>query len=561
MGNFLKNLSGSHVRVLVLGGLALFLSSSLVNLALFLETHLVPSFFWIVGIAGSIGGAASFLLGLFFLEKNAIKYNEVKEFCDNLTAAYVRLDTQLKTSQTLPLFVRDAIVACDEQGLINFWNQSAAELFGLSESDAMGKPVDMLMPKRYREAHRRQFEIARSKQNALTGGRILEFSALRRDGHEIPIEMSLSGWRTRGEQFFVAVIRDITSRKIVEASSERVQQSRVAISELLQIALEPITLEEQLEQALRVILSVPWLTIESKGSIFLFDEETQELVMAVERNLSKPLLTACARLPLGYCLCGRAAQAREIIYSNDLDKRHDVTFDGIRPHGHYCVPIVSQSRLLGVINMYLPQHHIQDPEEIDFLWAIANTLAGVIERKSVEDRLAHLAHHDTLTGLPNRKLFLDRLHHDLARAKRTNTLLGIMFLDLDKFKEVNDTLGHEIGDLLLIEVSRRLKKCLRESDTVARMGGDEFVIILTVLPKPDGATKVAEKIVETLQKPFDLLGKQCHIGVSIGISYNTMHGNDPETLLQKADAAMYAVKRSGRNNFRVFNDSVEVAQK
>ncbi|MBF0426329.1 MAG: diguanylate cyclase [Magnetococcales bacterium] len=560
MKELIGSLSRTGVKFLLSAGSVLLLLSALGSLAFFSEIQgdlPLLRFAWVLGLAG---GGMCLLTGISALEKNARKHDEVKEFCDNLTAAYVRLDTRLKTSQSLPLFIRDAIIASNEQGVIDFWNQSATGLFGLSEEEAVGKPLEILMPERLRAMFRERFEAAREGET-LTGGRIFEFTARRKDGQEIPVELSLSGWRTRGEQFFVAVIRDISERKTLEASSERVQQSRIAISELLQIALEPISLRDQLERSLRVILSVPWLTIESKGSIFLFDEEKQELEMAVEHNLSKPLLTACARLPLGYCLCGKAAQLREIVYANDLDQRHDVTFNGIRPHGHYCVPILSRDRLLGVINMYLAHRHVQDPEEIEFLRAIANTLAGLIERKSAEEQLAHLAHHDPLTGLPNRKYFLDRLKHSMAIARRTRSPLGLMFLDLDRFKEVNDTLGHEVGDHLLVEVSQRLKKCLRESDTVARLGGDEFTIILTSLTDPSGAACVAEKIIETLGHPFHLLGQQCHIGVSVGISYGFLHGEDPEVLLQKADTAMYAVKRESRNNFKVFDDSMELIRR
>ncbi|MBF0134759.1 MAG: diguanylate cyclase [Magnetococcales bacterium] len=531
--------------------------------ALAMVSNNFPAFSYLhyLDIIGLTGGAIFLLIGLFLQEKNTLSHQEINRFCDDLTAAYMRLEARLQATRSLTLSVRDAIVACDERGMINFWNQGATALFHHAEPEAMGRSVEILMPERSRETYRQKFKQVKTNPNSMTGGKILDLTALRKDGQEIDIEMSLAGWRTEGEQFFVAVIRDISQRKHHEASSERIQQSRVAISELLRIALEPITLKEQLQQAMNVILSVPWLTIESKGSIFLFDEESQELELIVEHNLSKPLLTACARLPLGYCLCGRAAQSREIVYSNDLDHRHDVTFDGIRPHGHYCVPILSQNRLLGVVNMYLTHNHIQDPEETDFLWAIANTLAGVIERKKAENLLSHLAHHDTLTGLPNRKLFLERLDHDMARAKRMESLLAVMFLDLDKFKEVNDTMGHEVGDQLLIEVARRLKSCLRESDTIARLGGDEFTVILTVLPKPEGAVIVAKKIIAALEKPFYFPDKECHIGSSIGVSYNDWPDDTPESLLHKADTAMYAVKREGRNNFKIFDTSMEIADR
>jgi diguanylate cyclase (GGDEF)-like protein/PAS domain S-box-containing protein len=192
--------------------------------------------------------------------------------------------------------------------------------------------------------------------------------------------------------------------------------------------------------------------------------------------------------------------------------------------------------------------------------AIIGTIMDITERKLIEERLKRLALYDDLTGLPNRSLFFDRLYQLLALAKRHKYVLAILFIDLDRFKAVNDTLGHEMGDLLLKEVSRRLTSCTRSADTVARVGGDEFIGICGKIAAPDDALVVARKINEALSKPFLLRDHECSIGASIGISLYPEDGSDPETLVKKADDAMYRVKESRKGGNLLYRDMIKPAQ-
>ncbi len=177
----------------------------------------------------------------------------------------------------------------------------------------------------------------------------------------------------------------------------------------------------------------------------------------------------------------------------------------------------------------------------------------ISERKMVEERLERLALYDTLTGLPNRTLFFDRMKQLLALAKRNHYVLALLYMDFDRFKAVNDTLGHEAGDLLLAEAARRMTSCTRKADTVARMGGDEFIGICGKIAAPADAGIVAQKIINALAEPFHIKGSECAIGASIGISLYPHDGDDVETLLSKADAAMYRVKESGKGGYAYFS--------
>ncbi|MBF0380636.1 MAG: diguanylate cyclase [Magnetococcales bacterium] len=493
---------------------------------------------------------------------------EVERFSQELVKSYSRLEIhncklreERELSQSVSQTAHDAIISIDENGIISLWNSGAIKIFGYQAEEMIGRPISKLIPERYKQQHLAGIERVNSTGSSRVIGSVMELPGVHKDGHEVHLEISIATWLQSGIRYYAAVMRNITKRKESEKDNERVQQSRIAISSLLKISLEPITLEEQLEKALNIILSVPWLTLQSKGSIFLMDDEKNELVLVAHRGLADHLLTACARIPMGYCLCGRAAKEKTLIYSDHMDHRHDVTFNGIQPHGHYCVPVLFQGKLLGVVNSYIPDGHERNPEETEFLQAMANTMAGLIERKRMEERLAHVAHHDSLTGLPNRLLFIEHLTKQVARACRDKTQLAVLFMDLDRFKQINDTMGHDIGDLLLIEVAARIKTCLRDSDMIARLGGDEFTISLPVIKNHDDAGLVAKKIIAELGKPFFLKNFECNIGSSVGISILPSDGNSPDELLRKADIAMYVVKQDGRNNFQFYSTDMEEEEK
>jgi diguanylate cyclase (GGDEF)-like protein len=178
------------------------------------------------------------------------------------------------------------------------------------------------------------------------------------------------------------------------------------------------------------------------------------------------------------------------------------------------------------------------------------------ELLSMREALREQATHDPLTGLPNRLLFSDRLTQRLAHARRQGELLAVMFLDLDKFKQINDTLGHNVGDLLLKEVARRLLATLREVDTISRMGGDEFVVIASDIRSADDAVAVAEKVIQALSEPYHLDGHEVQVSASIGISIYPADGSDVETLVKNADTAMYRAKEQGRNNYQLHTETL-----
>jgi diguanylate cyclase (GGDEF)-like protein len=194
--------------------------------------------------------------------------------------------------------------------------------------------------------------------------------------------------------------------------------------------------------------------------------------------------------------------------------------------------------------------------------AILRAIRYALDRKRMEARLIHLSNHDSLTGLANRTLCKDRLEHALARARRQNTSVALMFIDLDYFKSINDTFGHEIGDQVLKQAAGRLRECVREDDTVARLGGDEFIVILEGLQSDDVVSYVAEKIIEALSKVFVVGEFEVHITASVGISvHQGLDEVDADQLMKYSDIAMYQAKSEGRNDVKYFTNAMRSASK
>ena len=188
---------------------------------------------------------------------------------------------------------------------------------------------------------------------------------------------------------------------------------------------------------------------------------------------------------------------------------------------------------------------------------VHETAVDINDRKRAEEQIEFHAYHDVLTGLPNRKLFTDRLNWALSRCRRSGHPLAVMFIDLDHFKTINDTLGHTAGDELLLEMARRLQACVREDDMVARLGGDEFTIVLSDLREAEDALAVAQKILASIEEPLAISGMAIYVTASIGIAVYPTDGTDPETLLKNADTALYRAKDAGRNTYQLCTDDMK----
>jgi diguanylate cyclase (GGDEF)-like protein len=452
--------------------------------------------------------------------------------------------------------ISDATVWANQDGDIQWCNRTFASMVGRPNIMLIGTNLVGTTPL---EKNGKVIPASQHPVNAVLAGKmqangIFDF----RHGDNLLI-LDTTAKRARiskGDDSIVLVLHDITERQHAQDRLAWDYKVQAVLDSILNISNQPPALKEILERSLDILLSMPSFSPLKKGAIFVTSGDKDELELIAHRGLPKALQTACARLPFGRCLCGRAASSHEIVFADHVDERHENTSDGIKPHGHYCTPILADGKVLGVINTYVAAGHVQKDREKRFLKMVADTLASVIQRKRAEEHLELLAHSDSLTGLPNRPLFYDRLEQALAMARRHKQKFAVLFLDLDHFKDINDTLGHDMGDVLLKDTADRLRGCVRETDTVARMGGDEFTIILTDVNLPESARVVAKKVLKVLARPFVLKEEEHVIGASIGIAVYPSDGEDSETLVKHADAAMYQAKEK-RNAYRFYSQNTE----
>jgi len=300
-------------------------------------------------------------------------------------------------------------------------------------------------------------------------------------------------------------------------------------------------------------------------SILLLDEEGKHLHHGAAPSLPKAYSQLIDGIEIGPNVgsCGTSAYRREPVIVTDIQQ--DPLWEAYRsiaePYGFracWSTPILSHERkVLGTFALYAKT--VRSPSAVETqLIDLATPLAGIaIARQLTEKRIRFMGDHDVLTGLPNRTLLEDRLKQAMLYAQRYNRLVTVVFLDLDKFKLVNDSLGHSAGDELLKTVAQRMVECVRRTDTVVRLGGDEFVIILFDQPSDlDGVTPVLHKLQEAILQPIHLSGHKLHVTCSMGLATYPADGADTETLISNADAAMYRAKELGRNSFQFYTSEM-----
>jgi len=315
-----------------------------------------------------------------------------------------------------------------------------------------------------------------------------------------------------------------------------------SLNEILQLSLSELPLVDLLDKILVIMLDISWLALGRKGSIFLVGDEPEVLNMVVEYNLGPELQYMCNQVRFGNCLCGLAAQNEELVFRSCVNSEHHNRPKGMEPHGHYCVPIKGRHDLLGVLNLYVNIDHKTDVVEQDFLTSAAQTIAGIIERKKMEEKLKEQSYEDVLTGLPNKRCFYDNLAQALARAKRADAPIALFHVDMEGVEKVRGEFGDEASDTLLQASAGRISTCLRATDTLARAGMNEFLVLLEPTGSNEEISDAARRLWEEMSKPFNIFGHVVQLKISIGISIYPQNGESTEALLKHADYQMYAQK-------------------
>ena len=320
------------------------------------------------------------------LIKELVKLRKEMAKLTKSVAEHRQLDEELKSSENRYRYIfdaeTDAIMVFDAETrqfvdvnkeALRLYGYTRKEFLDLHHSDITAEPE----------------ESENSIQKALSGNltKIPLRYHKKKDGTVFPVEISAGSFLWKNRRMLCGVVRDITRRKQAEEEARQDCHIQSTICSILRISLESITLAEQFERILDLILSIPWLSIQSKGCIYLVEDEPEMLVLKVHRNFTEQQVLACSKVPFGKCLCGLAASTHKSIFADRVNSHQIICYKEMSPHGHYCVPILSGEKILGVICLYVNEGHEHKAKEEEFLLAVANTLSGIIKRKRVEESL------------------------------------------------------------------------------------------------------------------------------------------------------------------------------
>lgn len=403
----------------------------------------------------------------------------------------------------------ESIICIDLDGRILYWSKGAERIYEYTAAEAVGQPYAMLFPGGMEEGT----EAMREEGPAMLAGRRSIFQGWRvtKSGRRVYVRVAGSPLFDEGGKHlgFVGHAIDITAQKQAEKA---LQVSRGRLEALLDA--------------------------QSRADIGLFVIEQGRVVFAND---------ALCRL-YGYTEEELKALPSYLELAHPIDRErvaqnHQRRLQGEQFPNRYDIAIITKSGERREVEI------TASPITTDGRPGVLVVMVDISERKRVEARVQYLALHDALTGLANRVLFFDRLNSAIAAAHRKGGAFALLYLDLDDFKPINDTYGHEAGDLALRTVAERLRGCVRESDTVARLGGDEFVLLVSDAFEEAAAVTVAEKVIAELTRPLPIEGCQHLLGCSIGIALYPRDGEDADGLMRHADAAMYGAKRLGKNRY------------
>ena len=424
----------------------------------------------------------------------------------------------------------DAVCVIDTGGRFVFVSAACERIFGYTPEEMVGRlMMDMVLPEDRERTQAVAHEVTSGQAKSYFENRYV-----RKDGEIVHIMWS-ARW-SAVERLRIGVARDITERK----QADTLQAALYSISEAAHAAEDLMALFQRIHQIIGELLPV------LSFSVTLCDEHTDRLSFAYHVN---KLEQTTDMQPIAATLSAEVVRTGQPLrLTPETMDAFPESLQALVEADLLCwlgVPLLAHRGTVGALVVRGVAGSARDTaKDLELLQFISTQVAAAIERKQLEARLQFMAQYDQLTGLPNRGLFHARLQTALSWARREQGQFALLYLDLDKFKQVNDTLGHAMGDLLLQEVARRLKQSVRDSDTVARMGGDEFVVLLGTIQRPEDALLVAQKIHHSLSQPIILDSRGLSAQISIGIALYPENGLDYKELLKHADEAMYLAKKA-----------------
>lgn len=446
------------------------------------------------------------------------------------------------------------IYATNDEGIIIYSNQTAARILGYTAEEMFGQLAHDL----FRHSRSDGTHIAKEEcenHHLLTTGEtvdVLDDVFWRKDGTSVPVEFASTTIRNGVEVVGIVVtFKDISKRKGVE--SRLLDQNEI---------LEMIATGEPLVKILCFLAEMVEHQTETFCSILLMDRDTDVLRFAVGPSLPEEYIVfqSAVRINPEASSCSRAAYWKKPIRVDDIEtdalwfEHRNIPFS----HGLtacWSVPVLSaEHAVLGTLTIYFPAKREPQNEDLALLESYAYLAGIAIQRDNAEREIHYLAYHDSLTGLPNRRYFLTHAERAIQRTRSTPGSIAVVLIDMDRFKSINDSLGHTFGDQVLKAVAERLKSSIAPSHCVARMGGDEFLILMDQVASMESILQQASGFIDGLNQPLVVDGREFRLTASAGIALYPQDGVDLDTLIRHADRAMYYAKEMGGSGFRRFQD-------
>lgn len=422
-----------------------------------------------------------------------------------------------------------AIISETWNGVILTWNKGAERIFGYAATEMIGKSRSVLIPEFLRN------EDTKLLRQVTEGKATLNYETVwqQKDGRFVDVAVSLSP-TVEGDKVvrLSLVANDITERKRMERAlmeSERKQRQRAA----------------DLKIVLDAVPAAVWIAHDAECKVITGNRASYDLLRLPQGSNIAPGAEGESPAHFRIFRNGRALETHELPVQM-------ATFRGIEVRDFEEDVVFDDGSIRHLIGNAAPLRDASGK-----VYGAVAAFIDITARRNMEEQIRRMAHFDSLTSLPNRILLMDRLEQALAVSQRNQSKTAVIFMDLDHFKDINDSLGHHVGDMLLQQVAERIRASLREVDTVSRLGGDEFVMVLPELRHSDDASLIAQKLLRSLASEFIVAGEKLSITPSLGISIHPDHGSDAGMLIRIADKAMYHAKQAGRNTYRFYDASMK----
>ncbi|QJQ06960.1 EAL domain-containing protein [Undibacterium piscinae] len=478
-----------------------------------------------------------------------------------LRASRAKLADSESRYRLLFLDAQDAILLINRDYMYVDCNKGALTLFGLKDaSELLGTEVGRFSPERQPGSHDAQMgksDLIRKFIDATFDGIPQRFDwVIKRDGILLYSEVTLSQIEIADDILVFCVMRDVNARKYVEHLLEGQNQLLQLIGgseDLLLILGETCQFVEKMMPHWRC-------------GIQLLDQDQRCFKQVIGPQFPDVLMQQLVDMPVSY---GNGVWSEAVlnavpVWITDIQHSASMQFvnqlEDLRNFSACGAwPIMGKNgQLQGTFTLFVESSSDLSSDDLGFISITTDIASIAIEGKRAEEKVLKLAHYDELTGLPNRFLYNQHLSKSLAYASRNRSKLAVLFLDLDRFKNINDTFGHNEGDLVLRSVAQRFRQCLRISDTIARVGGDEFILLVDEYNEPRDLGDIADKLLIAAALPFDIHGQECQLSASIGIATYPDDGGDAQTLMKNADIAMYRAKNKGKDNYQFYASEMNV---